>query len=56
MDSLQDLDRIFGVKYKVAESLSQKRLLQSLNLRTLNPVSFLLFIFSRYLHQHMIMS
>ncbi|KAM9481579.1 uncharacterized protein Hap1MRO34_009299 [Clarias gariepinus] len=37
LDSLQDLDRIFGVKYKVAESLSQKRLLQSLNLRTLNP-------------------
>lgn len=39
MDNLQDLDRMIGVKYKVAESLSRKLLLQSLNLRTLNPVS-----------------
>lgn len=39
MDGLQDLDRLIGVKYKVAESLSRKHLLQSLNLRTLNPVS-----------------
>ncbi|XP_053479355.1 uncharacterized protein si:ch211-14c7.2 [Ictalurus furcatus] len=37
LDSLQDLDRMIGVKYKVAESLSRKLLLQSLNLRTLNP-------------------
>lgn len=39
MDNLQDLDRMIGVKYKVAESLSRKLLVQSLNLRTLNPVS-----------------
>ncbi|TSR87310.1 hypothetical protein Baya_11933 [Bagarius yarrelli] len=37
LDKLQDLDRMIGVKYKVAESLSGKLLLQSLNLRTLNP-------------------
>ncbi|XP_058243090.1 uncharacterized protein si:ch211-14c7.2 isoform X1 [Hemibagrus wyckioides] len=37
LDNLQDLDRMIGVKYKVAESLSRKLLLQSLNLRTLNP-------------------
>lgn len=39
LDNLQDLDRMIGVKYKVAESLSRKLLLLSLNLRTLNPVS-----------------
>ncbi|KAK3548739.1 hypothetical protein QTP70_018479 [Hemibagrus guttatus] len=37
LDNLQDLDRMIGVKYKVAESLSRKLLLQSLNLKTLNP-------------------
>ncbi|KAB5575027.1 hypothetical protein PHYPO_G00215950 [Pangasianodon hypophthalmus] len=37
LDGLQDLDRMIGVKYKVAESLSRKLLLQSLELRTLKP-------------------
>lgn len=45
LDSLQDLDRMIGVKYKVAESLSRKLLLQSLNLRTLNPVSLVVVYF-----------
>lgn len=43
MDGLQDLDRMIGVKYKVAESLSRKRLLQSLKLRTLDPVSSIMY-------------